>query len=304
MGTLAALAERELLHKVEVLSTVSWGSIIGAYYYLKVKQLLEGKRPGSPLPTPAIYMDIVREIERDFLAAVQMNLRVRLFSNPYKTAKMLLSEKYSRSDRMAELLDKYFYSAVALVEGIRLKDIHIAPQAADRYQNEAGKFSLKKYNANEPFKIPVLTINATCLNTGHPWEFTGSWIGEPQRVEMYQREQNSSAVLPQMRFDGKYEHAKDNKVDSWQMATMSTLTLSQAVAASAAVPGIFSPLPIHNLYRDQGGDEIVVELEDGGVFDNQGQVALLSAQCTHIFVSDASGQLVDEHLLSTDATCQ
>ena len=295
IGTLAALAERELLHKVEVLSTVSGGSIIGAYYYLKVKQLLEGNRPGCPLPTAAIYIDIVREIERDFLAAVQKNLRVRLFSNPYKTARMLLDEKYSRSDRMAELLDKYFYNNVALVNEIRLKDIHIIPREAASYSNEAGKFSLNKYNKSEQFKIPVLTINATCLNTGHPWEFTGSWVGEPKREAMYKREQNSSSILPQLRFD-----SRDGGVDSWQIATMSKIKLSDAVAASAAVPGIFPPLPIHDLYRDSGGNEIVVELSDGGVFDNQGQVALLSSQCTHIIVSDASGQLVDERLLSTD----
>ena len=48
IGVLAAMAEREMLHRVEALSTVSGGSIIGAYYYLKVKQLLEGKRPGCP----------------------------------------------------------------------------------------------------------------------------------------------------------------------------------------------------------------------------------------------------------------
>ena len=206
IGTLAALAEREQLHKVEVLSTVSGGSIIGAYYYLKVKQLLEGNRPGCPLPTAAIYLDIVKEIEKDFLAAVQNNLRVRLFSNPYKTAKMLLDEKYSRSDRMAELLDKYFYSQIALVDGIRLKDIHITPKVHSSYVNEAGKFLLKQYNEVEQFKIPVLTINATCLNTGHPWEFTGSWVGEPQREGMNKREHNSSMILPQMRFDGLYEH--------------------------------------------------------------------------------------------------
>ena len=53
IGVLAALAEREMLHKVEVLSTVSGGSIIGAYYYLKVKRLLEGRVPGTPSPSRA-----------------------------------------------------------------------------------------------------------------------------------------------------------------------------------------------------------------------------------------------------------
>lgn len=299
IGTLAALAERELLHKVEVLSTVSGGSIIGAYYYLKVKQLLEGKRPGCPAPSPSDYIEIIREIEHDFLAAVQQNLRARLFLNPVKTARMLLDEDYSRSDRMAGLLDEYFYNSIALVDRIKLKDIHINPGSTAGYLNEKGKFSAKIYNEKVPYKIPVLTINATCLNTGHPWEFTGSWVGEPKREGLYKREQNSNRVLPRLRFDGCYEDDRDCKVEGWQLDTMNSIWLSDAVAASAAVPGIFPPLPVHDLYRNSEKNDFVLELSDGGVFDNQGLVALLSAHCTHVVVSDASGQLADESLLST-----
>jgi len=315
IGTLAALAERELLHKVEVLSTVSGGSIIGAYYYLKVKQLLEGKRPGCSAPTPSVYVDIVKEVERDFLAAVQQNIRARLFLNPVKTAKMLLEEDYSRSDRMAELLDQHFYNSIASVNRIKLADIHITPPShiAEKYKKDTARvaaehkkedieFSAKKYNECEPYKIPVLTINATCLNTGHPWEFTGSWVGEPKRKGLYQREQNTNRVLPQLRFDGTYEGDEDDRkrnIEGWQQATLDTIWLSDAVAASAAVPGIFPPLPIHELYRNSAKNDFVVELSDGGVFDNQGLVALLSAHCSCLIVSDASGQFVDESLLST-----
>lgn len=300
IGTLAALAERELLHKIEVISTVSGGSIIGAYYYLKVKQLLEGKRPGCPNPAPAAYIEIVKEIERDFLEAVQKNIRMRLFYNPYKTARMLLEEEYSRGDRISELLNEYFYNCIALVDGIRLKDIHITPSNIKQHLGEEGVFTLQEYNDKAPCKIPILIINATCLNTGHPWHFTGSWIGEPQRSKLYEREQNTNFVLPQLRFDGFYQDDRKRKVESWQLDAMSKIMLSDAVAASAAVPGIFPPLPLHKLYKNSSGDEIVVELSDGGVFDNQGLDALLDAQCTHIIVSDACGQLEDEKLLPTD----
>ncbi len=300
IGTLAALAERDLLHKVEVLSTVSGGSIIGAYYYLKVKQLLEGKRPGCPIPLPSHYLDIVQEIERDFLKAVQKNLRVRLLYNPYATARMLLEEDYSRSDRLSELLNAFFFNDIALSDDIRLNNIHITPHNADHYRDINNKFDADQYNQAEPCKIPLLTINATCLNTGHPFHFTGSWVGEPQRGELYQIEQNSNVVLPQLRFDGHYQNDRSRPVADWQLAKMNTLKLSDAVAASAAVPGLFPPLPIHDLYRTSGGNEIVVELSDGGVFDNQGLNALLSARCTYIIVSDACGQLEDERLLATD----
>ncbi|MGA7750248.1 MAG: patatin-like phospholipase family protein, partial [Gallionella sp.] len=300
IGTLAALAERGLLHRVEVLSTVSGGSIIGAYFYLKVKQLLEGRRPGCPPPLPEHYLDMVKEIESDFLVAVQKNIRMRLFLNPYATARMLLEEEYSRSDRFSELLDDYFYDGLALTSGLRLKDIHITPLTADKYLDN-GKFSAHTHNrliGKEDCKIPILTINATCLNTGHPFHFTGSWVGEPAR--QYDLEQNSNFVLPQLRFDGHYNDGSGRKVEDWQLEKMCTLTLADAVAASAAVPGIFTPLPIHNLYRNGRGDEIVVELSDGGVFDNQGLDALLVAQCTHVIISDACGQLEDELLLATD----
>jgi len=42
LGTLAKLAECNLLKDVEVISTVSGGSIVGVHYYLKLQQLLDG----------------------------------------------------------------------------------------------------------------------------------------------------------------------------------------------------------------------------------------------------------------------
>src|SRR5262245_42699348 len=46
IGVLARLAEVDLLRHVEVLSTISGGSIIGALYYLYAKRLLEKPREG------------------------------------------------------------------------------------------------------------------------------------------------------------------------------------------------------------------------------------------------------------------
>ena len=43
IGVLARLAECNVLRRVEVLSCVSGGSIVGAYYYLKLRQLLQEK---------------------------------------------------------------------------------------------------------------------------------------------------------------------------------------------------------------------------------------------------------------------
>ncbi|MBI5938691.1 MAG: patatin-like phospholipase family protein [Betaproteobacteria bacterium] len=293
IGVLAALAEREMLHKVEVISTVSGGSIIGAYYYLKVKRLLEGNRPGCPAPTPDAYRRIVAEIERDFLAAVQKNIRLRLLTNPFKNAKML-REDYSRSDRMAELLNRHFYDDAGGEPNIALRDIHIKPGGVD--------VKVAEFNAGHEHKIPILILNATSLNTGHTWHFTGAYVGEPAPVRGFVRANDSGYRLPILRFDGRNPPPMDEwPVPEKRQSVLNGLTLAEAVVASAAVPGVFSPLSIHNLYRTGTDKEIVVELCDGGVFDNQGVDALYEKHCTHFVISDAAGQIDDQAILGTKA---
>ena len=295
IGVLARLAELDLLRKVEVLSTVSGGSIIGAYYYLKVKQLFENKRPDGLTPSTDAYVKIVQEIETDFLAAVQTNLRMQALLNPYKNARMLMSDDYSRSDRMAELYNKKLFVPLWLnmkdreqSDDILLSDIKISPAGL-----QPG-FNLEQYNAApaNSNKVPVLTINATALNTGHSWHFTSSWMGEPAYQSQLGPSLDTNYVLPQLRFDG----APRNNVapTPGQLKTLQTMKLCEAVAASAAVPGIFHPFAIHDLYQSGTGKEIVVELVDGGVYDNQGMDTLIVAGCTDIIGSDASGQLEDE----------
>jgi NTE family protein len=73
-------------------------------------------------------------------------------------------------------------------------------------------------------------------------------------------------------------------------------SLGHAVAASAAVPGIFHPLAISGFYAD----DIRVQLIDGGVHDNQGMQGLLDEGCTHFIVSDASQQMEFENEPATE----
>lgn len=313
IGALARLAELKMLSRVEVLSTVSGGSILGAHYYLKVKELLEGKREDFPQNASALdgymeqaYRRIVREMEREFLSAVQRNLRTRALWNPFKNARMLLSDDYSRSDRMAELYNEHFYlplwrrmSGNAGAGQIYLRDLAIVPHASlQGTGRSSGQFEVRHYNRDAKYKIPVLTINATSLNTGHPWHFTGSWVGEPR---LRQPTIDTNVVLEQLRVDGQDRYGKGARPplasasnEEKRTAKLRDLALGDAVAASACVPGIFAPMSIHDLYRSGSGDEIVVELVDGGVYDNQGLDTLFQAGCTDIICSDASGQLEDE----------
>lgn len=308
IGVLARLAELDRLKDVEVISTVSGGSILGAYYYLKVKQLLEGKRKDFPQPSRDAYVKVVKEIEKEFLAAVQKNLRMRALWNPYKNAQMFLSDDYSRSDRMAELYKEHFYLPLWRAmdhadDHIRLAEIKITPP------DQTKGFELSAYNAKSDFKIPNLVLNATSLNTGHSWHFTSSWVGEPDSKSLNAYTLDTNCTLEQLRFDHMSRADPDQRRpdlknathESLREAKLKSLTLADAVAASACVPGLFTPLPIHDLYWNSEGREIVVELVDGGVFDNQGIDALYSLNCTEIICSDASGQLEDERAPSSQA---
>ena len=83
VGVLRYLAQADLLRHVEVLSTVSGGSLVGALYVLQLKQVLEARDAQQPGSTPLRleaqdYAGIVDEVESRIRAVVRQNLRTRL----------------------------------------------------------------------------------------------------------------------------------------------------------------------------------------------------------------------------------
>jgi predicted acylesterase/phospholipase RssA len=268
IGVLARLAECNVLRRIEILSCVSGGSILGAYYYLKLRDLLE-RTPDNDV-RDADYVRLVHEVAVEFFAAVQQNLRGRLGTDLADDAKMLFSD-YTRTDRTSELLDELFYGPLRDGNGSwRMPDIIVKP--AERGEG----FSLRYENWLREAKVPVLVLNATTLNTGHSWQFTASWMGEPpsrldERVDASQR-------LRRVYYR-----------DAPETNELQAPRLSLAVAASACVPGLFPPIRLQQLY-----DDIDVELVDGGVHDNQGIASLTEQDCAVMLVSDASGQQADD----------
>ena len=279
LGVLAQMADQGLLRFVEVISTVSGGSIIGALHYLHVKRLLESKSDQEI--TDCDYQDIVFRIENDFLKAVQKNLRMRTFVNPIKNLKMCLPQ-YSRSDRIGALYDEYIYRRVLDPKQstpIEMRNLKIAPK------DDKPDFYPKDDNAQRSAKVPILLINATTLNTGHNWRFEASRMGEPKRDGMVESEVDKNMRLRRAKSYGDIVGRQQN------------FKLGIAVAASAGVPAIFTPLAISGLYGTDS-ETIRVQLVDGGVHDNQGVQGLVDPddiECTHLIVSDASGQLTDEN---------
>lgn len=261
VGVLASLAEKDLLRSVSVISTVSGGGIIGAVYYLKVKQLLEGKRTDDLQPDRDGFLQLVREIEDEFIDSVQLNLRVRAFADRIQNARMLASE-ISSSERLAALFDKYFTKPITQESRTLLKDLTIDRQL------------------DGDAVTPSLILNATTLNTGHQFQFTSSFIGEPPlSVEVFD--------APDMPRLNRLRHS-DKELSSGQREALEQISLGQAIAATCCVPGLFEPLSLQGLYKDDAGQEVEVRLVDGGVFDNQALVSLAAEDCTHFLCSDAS----------------
>lgn len=271
IGLFARLAELDLLRHIEVLSCVSGGSILGAYYYLKVRRLLEEKEDSTI--TREDYIELVRQMARDFLTGVQRNLRTRVAGNLIDNLKMALG-RYSRTDRLAKLYEEHLYSLIGPDQALTMDELAIRPKGLN-------SFSAAEDNWRRRNKVPNLVLNATSLNTGHNWQFTTSFMGESAFA--VDEEIDGNWLLRRMSYrDAPLEHQK--------------VPLGRAVGASACVPGLFAPVALRDLYpKDPEADpDLVVQLVDGGVHDNQGVVSLLEQGCSVIVVSDASGQMASD----------
>lgn len=266
IGVLAKLAELDVLRQVEVLSCVSGGSIVGAHYYLEVRRLLEEK-PDEEI-TRQDYVDIVKRVQREFLAGVQRNVRTRVAAEPLTNLRMIFSSKYSRTLRAGELFESEIFSRVGDGEGDGprwLNKLRVTPKG------ETPDFRPKYHNWRRVAKVPILILNAATLNTGHSWHFTASYMGEPPAG--IDSDIDGNDRFRRMYYDEAPEPYKN-------------VRLGTAVAASACVPGLFDPITLPGLYPDR-----VVRLVDGGTCDNQGVGGLLEQDCTVLLLSDGSGQM-------------
>ncbi len=284
LGVLARLAELGLLRQVDVISTVSGGTIVGAFYYLNLKKLLESNDD----PTDEDYRKLVQDIETDFLAAVRKNVRARILLNPWKNYRML-GRKYSRSDRIGDLYDRFIYKDAWGEPGKRfLRDRQIQLRwLVTKPKGWKGEGPFKPYDHNKTLKakVPILVMNATTLNTGHNWRFEAVRMGEPAPENSAAAEILSTIDVNERLAQAYFE---PRPPEPTVPPSQQRFPLAKAVAASSCVPLLFPPLSISDMYPGWR-----VQLVDGGVHDNQGIQALFDMECDAAIVSDASGLMRD-----------
>lgn len=273
LGVLARLAELDVLRKVEVLSCVSGGSIVGAAYWLALRRRLLDPRPLGKND----YVELIQGLIQSFEESVAADLRgsaqpskARLLWRIVQGEKGLLDPEV-----IAQRLEKTFYRPMMAGDGpLFMHDLPFNPADHDPAVTGSTDFHPGKHNWLRKHKVPVLVINATTINTAHAWQFTPTWMGEsPWAVH------ESADSIPRLQWSWYQSKA----APKWE------ITLGRAVAASAGVPGVVAPLRLDDAYEG-----MKVQLVDGGVHDNQGTVSLLALNCNVLIVSDACGQLLLE----------
>lgn len=255
VGVLARLAELDVLRHVEALSCVSGGSILGALYYLELRQELM-KTPDDQMNRD-VSIRIVRKLQDKLIAALKKDIRTRAM------LKSVVSLTSRRTLLTGQMIDETLY-ADSDTPDRRLRCLTIEPAGEQ-------DFHPRRNNWRRAAKVPILVINATTMNTGHNWQFTASYMGEaPTCIEPAV---DASERLRRM----YYKEAPQPHGD---------IQLHTAVGASAAVPGVFRPIKLKGLYPNR-----TVRLSDGGVHDNQGIFGLVEQDCNILIVSDGCGQL-------------
>jgi len=173
------------------------------------------------------YPKLVRDLIHHFEGAVAINLRKKVQGGRLRTFLNLWRHKGALdSQRAAALLDEHFYGPL-LPEHEPLFMDHLPFRPLDHDPDLAGSasFNPDRHNWLRTDNVPVLVINATTVNTGHAWQFTPDWMGEsPWSVH------EVADTVPRLEWH-KYDRGQ-----GWR------IRVGRAVAASACVPGVFSPL--------------------------------------------------------------
>ena len=267
LGVIRRLEELGIMKCVHVVSAVSGGSIIAAYYVIEMEKRLRRRRAEvgeNPERLDEIRLQTFEEIADCFFQALDHNLRSRalVFSPFYHPILWIKSlwPTLSRADIMQKEYDKWFYHDETL------DHLPAAALPHDKTSSEVG-------NLSRVFTGPTVVLNTTSLLTGERKGF---------------------------------ERKSASRIRELNRANQNILKLSRVVGASSGVPGLFPPTTIlgdqlvDGGVADNQGIDVLVSLDriltgdkDGSARDHDDFDVLL--------VSDASGHMEPVHRLKDRA---
>ncbi len=186
VGVFRRLADLDLLRYVEVISAVSGGSIVATLYALLLKREFEKPQFNGRL-SAGQYKFIANDLESRLCTGIQKNLRARLFMNPFNICRGFTSGDHL-SRIMARLYERcIFQETIDELTGIDhkhdlifLRDIKINPGGKELHLEDIG--DIDSYNQGQVQQrgsvLTKLILNATSLNSGSRFWFSGSEVGE------------------------------------------------------------------------------------------------------------------------------
>ena len=138
LGALRRLAELGWLSRVDVLSTVSGGSIIGAFAVTRWQQLIEAGADGQAFS---------QIIAQPFLDRIQKGNFILewLLRSPFWPLRKAIDRQFTRTQAAAELIDRWFFDGL---------------------------------NCDQLPERPLLVLNATSLHSIRSWRFTRGGLGD------------------------------------------------------------------------------------------------------------------------------
>ena len=265
LGVIRRLEELGIMKKVDVVSSVSGGSILAAFYLCEMEKRLREARQAGLTDDLIDRVDLFEKIAERFLHAVDHNLRTRAliftpFYHPWLWVNSLAFRAFRRGAR-AELIqaeyDKWLFFHDTLDQ--------LPVERTEPAKLDASKEGRRCPNLVEmPFFGPRLILNTTSLLSG-------------QRVS-FSRDTSSGI--------------KDLKTSD-----RNVLLLSKVVGASSGVPVLFPPTAILGDVLVDGGISDNQGLE--ALMEGEDSNANGLSSCDVILVSDASGQLQVQHTMAT-----
>ena len=267
LGVIRRLEELGIMKYVHVISAVSGGSIIAAYYVIEMEKRLRRRRAEvgeNPERLDEIRLQTFEEIADCFFQALDHNLRSRalVFSPFYHPILWIKSlwPTLSRADIMQKEYDKWFYHDETLDQLPAVALPH------DKTFSEVEKDSLILAG-------PKVVLNTTSLLTGERKGF-------------------------------KQESA--SRIRELNCVNRNMLKLSRVVGASSGVPGLFPPTTIlgdklvDGGVADNQGIDVLVSPSRMLTVDENGS----TTDCEDfdvLLVSDASGHMEPVHRLRNRA---